>query len=80
MDTGTFLWTAIDAPELSVRARHELIAVDGPLFLSSVSSWEIALKYSLGKLTLPEHPETLLPRIRENDEIESLPLDEESTV
>jgi PIN domain nuclease of toxin-antitoxin system len=31
------------------------------LFLSAASSWEIAVKYRLGKLTLPEPPETFVP-------------------
>ncbi len=79
LDTVTFLWAAVDSPELSARARQALTAGEGPLFLSPVSSWEITLKYSLGKLVLPTDPETLVPGIREVYRIQSLPLDEEST-
>lgn len=31
------------------------------LLLSAASSWEIAIKYSLGRLSLPEPPETYVP-------------------
>ena len=32
------------------------------LFLSAASSWEIAIKYALGKLPLPEPPGRYVPR------------------
>jgi PIN domain nuclease of toxin-antitoxin system len=32
------------------------------LFLSAVSSWEIAIRHRLGKLTLPEAPASYVPK------------------
>ena len=32
------------------------------MFLSAVSSWEIAIKSAVGKLRLPEPPESYVPR------------------
>ncbi len=32
-----------------------------PALLSAASSWEIAIKFALGKLALPESPETYVP-------------------
>lgn len=50
------------------------------VYLSSVSSWEICTKHSLGRLPLPETPEEFIPEQRERHGIESLPLDEEATL
>jgi len=38
--------------KLSAKVRSELVSARNEVFLSSVSLWEISLKYSLGKLTL----------------------------
>lgn len=42
------------------------------------SVWEAIVKYQLGKLPLPEHPETYLPKQRDLHQIVSLSLDESS--
>ena len=80
LDTAPFLWIALGKPEISSTARELVTDSDNRVLLSAVSSWEIALKYSLGKLDLPERPETLIPAIREAYAIESLPLNEDSTL
>ena len=41
-----------------------------------MSAWEIATKHALGRLTLPEPPDVFIPRLREEEELHSLPLDE----
>ncbi|WP_228057453.1 type II toxin-antitoxin system VapC family toxin [Tychonema sp. LEGE 07203] len=48
--------------------------------MSAVSVWEAIVKYQLGKLPLPENPETYLPKQRELHQIVSLALDEISVV
>ena len=80
LDTGTFLWLINDAPQLSDRAREAIVDPDNEVFLSSVSAWEIAVKSALGKLPLPRSADRLVPEERERHVIESLPLDEESTL
>jgi PIN domain nuclease of toxin-antitoxin system len=60
LDTHVFLWLQTD-PE---RLGEHLPIVEDPrneLVLSAVSSWEIAVKYDLGKLPLPEAPERYVP-------------------
>lgn len=52
MDSHTFLWALMAPAKLSARVRSELVSARNEVFLSSVSLWEISLKYSLGKLTL----------------------------
>ena len=46
------------------------------VYLSAVSIWEAVIKYKLGKLPLPESPESYLPRQRKRHHIASLPVDE----
>ena len=67
LDTHTFLWWNLDAPQLSPRCR-ELIGDGGnDIYLSAASAWEIAIKAQLGILTLPDTPELYVPtRIASN--------------
>ncbi|TMA11764.1 MAG: type II toxin-antitoxin system VapC family toxin [Deltaproteobacteria bacterium] len=80
LDTSTFLWVISGAPELSARARELFVDPGNEIFLSSVSSWEMAVKYALGRLPLPEPPERFVPMQREQHGIEPLPLDEEAAL
>ncbi len=80
LDTCTFLWILADAPELSDDALDLFTAPENEIYLSSVSTWEIAIKYGLGRLPLPEPPTEFIPAMREAHGIESLSLDEESTL
>jgi len=46
---------------LSPQARAALQDADNQLLLSAASSWEIAIKYALGKLPLPLPPAEYVP-------------------
>jgi PIN domain nuclease of toxin-antitoxin system len=76
LDTATFLWLTIDSPQLSVQARDLFSDPANDVHLSVVSAWEIAVKHALGKLALPEKPESFIPRQRGAHSISSLPLTE----
>jgi len=52
LDTHTALWFAADDPRLSPVARASVEDPANDAFLSLASVWEIAIKVSLGKLTL----------------------------
>ena len=80
LDTATFLWLIIDSPQLSSRARELFSSPGNEVYLSAVSTWEIAIKHSLGRLPLPESPQRFIPFQREKHGIQSLSLDEESTL
>lgn len=80
LDTCTFLWAALDAPELSAAARDVLKRPESELYLSVVSGWEIALKSAAGRLRLPEPPHLYVPSRREAYGIEALALGEESAL
>jgi len=80
LDTATFLWAVTDAPELSDDARELFADPANEIYLSSVSTWEIAIKHSMGRLPLPESPARFIPAQRKQHGIEPLPLDEEATL
>ncbi len=80
LDTCAFLWIIADAPELSQNARDIFTNSDFQVYLSAVSVWEISVKYSLGKLPLPDVPEVFILEQRELHQIDSLALDEESSL
>ena len=52
LDTHTFLWYVWGDPQLSAMARGLIEDPANQSFVSQVSVWEIAIKTSLGKLTL----------------------------
>lgn len=64
LDTCTFLWLISDDPKLSDKARSLFENPENEVFLSSVSFWEINVKYQIGKLPLPESPKTYIPKQR----------------
>lgn len=54
LDTHTFLWFVLDDPQLSVKADALISDPNNEVEISPASSWEIAIKISLGKYTLAE--------------------------
>ena len=48
---------------------------DHELLLSAASSWEIAVKYALGKLPLPEPPAVYVPRRMRTSGVVGLPVE-----
>lgn len=79
LDTCTFLWIVTDDESLSSESRNLFSDPTNDVFLSAISSWEIMLKYSLGKLPLPNPPEQFLSTQRARHNIEPLPLEEVAT-
>jgi len=56
-----FLWLQTEPERLG---RQVAVVEDerNRLFLSAASSWEIAIKYALGRLPLPEPPSAYVPK------------------
>jgi PIN domain nuclease of toxin-antitoxin system len=76
LDTCTFLWLILGADDLSGKAKKMFVDPNNDVYLSVVSAWEIAVKYAIGRLDLPEDPRLYIPEQRERHGIQSLPLDE----
>ncbi len=73
LDTHAFLWFIDDDPRLSAKAKS-LIESDADLLLSAASLWEIAIKVSLGKLTLAQPFASFLPEQLTKNAVEILPI------
>ncbi|MBE9057715.1 type II toxin-antitoxin system VapC family toxin [Sphaerospermopsis sp. LEGE 08334] len=50
IDTHIMLWWFFDDPKLDTECRNIICNPDHLIFVSSVSAWEIATKYRIGKL------------------------------
>ncbi|NEQ33860.1 MAG: type II toxin-antitoxin system VapC family toxin [Leptolyngbya sp. SIO4C5] len=78
LDTHIFLWFISGDTRLATDVRDAIRDPSNEVYLSAVSVWEVIVKYQLGKLPLPEPPETYLPKQRDLHQITSLALDESS--
>src|SRR5437867_3617445 len=56
LDTHSFLWAASSPDLLGSNARSAIEDPDNERLLSLASVWEIAIKYGLGKIDLPDLP------------------------
>jgi PIN domain nuclease of toxin-antitoxin system len=74
LDTHAFLWLVTDAPELSETAKQVFLDKANEIVLSAVSGFEIAIKYSLGKLELSEPPEVFIKNRIFKNELSVLPV------
>lgn len=74
LDTHAFLWWAEDDRRLSAGARDGIAAAtDG--WLSIASCWEMAIKVSRGRLTLPKRLEQFVPEQLGLNQFQLLPID-----
>lgn len=78
LDTHVFLWFISASPRLPPGMRDAIRDTDNDTFLSVAAVWEAIVKHQLGKLPLPQPPQTYLPLQRDLHQIRSLPLDESS--
>ena len=62
VDTNVLIWVLNDDRALTRRMRAVISSPTASLHISVVSAWEIAIKYALGKLPLPESPDRYVPR------------------
>lgn len=61
LDTSVFLWSLCAENKLNRKAHDVLSSKDSELYLSAASSWEIAIKFALGSLLLPNQPSQFVP-------------------
>ena len=75
LDTHCWLWWIAEPRRLGGRSRRLIADKGNDILLSAASSWEIAIKYSIGKLVLPEPPEEFVPKRLARDSISPLPVE-----
>lgn len=76
LDTHALIWWLANDANLSLDAKNVITDPRNLIFVSAASTWEIAIKKSLGKL---ESPDDLLKQIKVN-QFKSLPIDLEETL
>jgi PIN domain nuclease of toxin-antitoxin system len=76
LDTHTFLWFIEDSPSLSTRAKT-LLETEVGLLISTGRLWKIAIKISIGKLTLTQPYKEFIPDQLARNAIDLLPIDVE---
>jgi PIN domain nuclease of toxin-antitoxin system len=74
LDTHVWLWMLTAPGRLAVGARRLVEDETTNLLLSAASSWEIAIKYALGRLPLPEPPELYVPERMHVTGVDALPV------
>lgn len=61
LDTNIFLWLFLYPSRISADVVTILKDSQNEIFLSAASAWEIAIKFGINKLQLPDAPETYVP-------------------
>lgn len=75
LDTQVWLWALVADARLGAKARSFLTSRRHEPLFSAASAWEIAIKFRIGRLALPDVPERfVLPRLV-RDGIGSLPVE-----
>ena len=75
VDTQVFLWIFIEPKRFQPTAKSFVEdSENNEFYLSHVSSWEISIKYGIGKLRLPKPPEELIPELIFISDYQHLPI------
>lgn len=74
LDTSVWLWSLTASERIRPEGRKLIANGEEEVYLSAVSSWEIAIKWALGKLELPEPAATYVPKRMTEQRIRPLPI------
>ena len=75
LDTQCWLWWISEPAKLNKMAVNYIRDKSNQVLFSSASSWEIAIKYGLGKLKLSEPPLQFIPKRLARDRITAIPIE-----
>lgn len=74
LDTHTLLWWLLDSEALSAAAKAAIARGGQRVFISTASSWELAIKHKLGKLPFASDIVENLPRYLRKERFDVLPI------
>ncbi len=75
LDSHVLLWSVFEVNKIPVNVQHLLRDPQNQVFVSSVSLWEISMKYRLGKLEFIHFDPVNLPMVCKQMQYELLPLE-----
>jgi len=74
LDTKVFLWMMAEPGRIGPRTTEILTKDGSELYLSAASAWEIAIKFRLGRVRLPQRPLLYVPERMAAAQILHLPI------
>jgi PIN domain nuclease of toxin-antitoxin system len=77
LDSHILLWWIFSDKRLSENTKNLMASPGNALYWSAASSWEISIKYQLGKLELKYPPEKMIPEHLRINNINTLPIRDE---
>ncbi|MEK7137459.1 MAG: type II toxin-antitoxin system VapC family toxin [Patescibacteria group bacterium] len=77
LDTCTFIWLAVEPGKLSTNVADIITNAENPLYLSSISAWEMIMKWRTKRLLLSAEPSAFIAQWREAHRIRPLAFDEQ---
>ena len=75
IDTCVFLWMRMAPDRLAPDVREIIVDRANDVLFSAVSSWEIAIKYAVGRLALPEPPFVFISGRIASSELTAIPVE-----
>lgn len=72
LDTHVLIWWITYDQRLTAKARELIQSHRNKIYWSVASSWEISIKYALGRLEFDEPPEELIPSELDKNRIDTL--------
>jgi PIN domain nuclease of toxin-antitoxin system len=76
LDTMVWLWSVGSVENIGAEGQAILKDEDADIYLSTASSWEIAIKAKIGKSTLPELPPRYIPKRLAEQNIQALTINQ----
>lgn len=80
LDTHVLIWWLTADKRLSQAAAEVIRSRKNLLYWSTASSWEMSIKYALGRLELDEPLEILIPAELAKNQIEIMPIENEQAL
>lgn len=80
LDTHIWLWTLVTPERLPLDLRELLAQSAQDVVLSAASTWELSIKYAIGKMPLPESPRHFVGPRLVRDSVRFLPIELRHTV
>lgn len=74
LDTVVWLWSLDAVDRINEAGREILESGEEEIYFSAATAWEVSIKASLGKLTLPAPPHACVTAFTEKQRLLSLPI------